>query len=487
MGVLENILDYLPSKQTINLAVIGFPASGKSYLLSDMIATLAEMGYESELPELTYQHSSFGAFYYDAFNNDTGGMKQTPPSACRPANHYGAVLRRKGSQQSIAIDFLNIPGETFQDADKQLQRYYNLRDALHKTGKGLLELTVWRNPSGKECYVLEPALSIRDKYALPNYKGLSALTSARFDGDAQNYRDWEKIYSELNYYKYTLRKRKSISGDYVLKHFFELNTDSVFATIVDIWKGFANGLDKMEYLTSNAFNDFYYMHYSSVATDIVICDKIFEPDGYADESHNFLSMIETLQDLIKGENCPKVYMAFRGADLMLKKCVEAYKEKCKSLPLNESRNRAYSLFESQIKSVYHNGAAADDALLDVAPRGFDISSGGDLRSHLHNRIGGDNAHGFKSLIGVSYGSPDKGSGLPQHVYFTATPIDEHFEIYDNDTLDPTRFVRCETDADGNKQWKAFHIEVTQGGKRQFCFGTYQLICDILKQNNITKK
>ena len=486
MSVLDNIIGGMTGKRSIHLAVIGFPASGKSYLLSDMIATLAEMGYESELPELTFQHSSFGTFYYDAFNNDTGGMKQTPPSACRPANHYGAVMRHKGTSRRIAVDFLNIPGETFQDADAQLRRYYNLRDALQSIkGKGLLELTVWRNPSGKECYLLEPALSVRGKYKLLSYDGLSKLASNDFEGNAQNYRDWAMIYSELNYYQYTLCKRKPVSGNYVLKHFFELNTDSVFATIVDVWQGFANGLDKMEYLTSNAFNDFYYMHYCSVATDLVICDKVFEPDGSGDASYNFLSMIETLQDLIKGENCPKVYMAFRGADLMLKKCVEAYKEKCKSLPLNESRNRAYSLFESQIKSVYHNGAAADAALLDVTPRGFGISSGGDLRSHLHNRIGGDNAHGFKSLIGVSYGSPADGAGLPPHVYFTATPIDEHFEIYNNDTLDATRFVLCQTDADGNKQWKAFHIEVTRGGKRQFCFGTYQLMCDILKQNNIT--
>ena len=487
MNIIDSILEYLPEKKIIHLAVIGFPASGKSYLLSDMIATLAEMGYESELPELTYQHSSFGAFYYDAFNNDTGGMKQTPPSACRPANHYGAVLCRKGSQQRIAIDFLNIPGETFQDADKQLQRYYNLRDALHKTGKGLLELTVWRNPSGKECYVLEPAQGIREKYGLPDYKGLSARTSAKFEGEAQNYRDWEKIYSELNYYKYTLRKRKSISGDYVLKHFFELNTDSVFATIVDVWNGFANGLDKMEYLTSNAFNDFYYMHYSSVATDMVICDKIFEPGKSAAENYNFLNMIETLKDLIGGDKRTNVYLAFRGADLMLKPCTEAYKERCNLTPLNEGRMEVYSLFESQIQAVCLDGAVADDALLDVNPDGYCIASGGDLRSHLRNRLGGDIAHGFKSLMHEAYGSIADSEGLPPHVYFTATPIDEHFEIYDNDKLDATRFVRSETDAEGNKHWKAFHIEVTRGGKRQFCFGTYQLMCDILKQNNITLK
>ena len=488
MSVFDNIIGGVSGKRTIHLAVIGFPASGKSYLLSDMIATLAEMGYESELPELTFQHSSFGAFYYDAFNNDTGGMKQTPPSACRPANHYGAVMRHKGTSRRIAVDFLNIPGETFQDADAQLRRYYNLRDALQSIkGKGLLELTVWRNPSGKECYVLEPALSVRGKYSLLSYDGLSKLTSNDFEGNAQNYRDWAMIYSELNYYQYTLCKRKPVSGDYVLKHFFELNTDSVFATIVDVWQGFANGLDKTEYLTSNAFNDFYYMHYSSVATDMVICDKIFEPGNNAAENYNFLSMIETLKDLIRGNKRTNVYLAFRGADLMLKPCTEAYKERCNLTPLNEGRMGVYSLFESQIQAVCLDGAVADDALLDVNPDGYCIASGGDLRSHLRNRLGGDIAHGFKSLMHEAYGSIADSEGLPPHVYFTATPIDEHFEIYDNDRLDATRFVRSETDAEGNKHWKAFHIEVTRGGKRQFCFGTYQLMCDILKQNNITLK
>ena len=229
------------------------------------------------------------------------------------------------------------------------------------------------------------------------------------------------------------------------------------------------------------------MHYSSVATDMVICDKIFEPGNNAAENYNFLSMIETLKDLIRGDKRTNVYLAFRGADLMLKPCTEAYKERCNLTPLNEGRMGVYSLFESQIQAVCLDGAVADDALLDVNPDGYCIASGGDLRSHLRNRLGGDIAHGFKSLMREAYGSLADSEGLPAHVYFTATPIDEHFEIYDNDKLDATRFVRSETDAEGNKHWKAFHIEVTRGGKRQFCFGTYQLMCDILKQNNITLK
>lgn len=493
--MLKHILKYIPNTRKLHLAVIGFPSSGKSYMLSDMITALSEMGYAAELPPLSYPHSSLGAFFYDAYNNESGGMKQTPPSACRTENHYGATMKRKGSNQRISIDFLNIPGETFREPEIQLQRYYTLRKAISNVSKGLFQLTTWRNPSGHEVKVLEPALDKRVKYKLPNYERLSKSKPSPFDNfDTKQYMLWHSIYAMLNGSKHKLVKRKNVGGDYVLNHFFEINTDSVFATIANVWDGFASGLQKEDYVSNNAFNDFYYMHYCSVSTDIVICDKLFVPGNTADANAvNFTLMTDVLHDLLtKGKHNAHVYLTFRGADLLMKKHGARYRMKFKNASLSSKRIDSYKAFSEQLAALLMSGETKSDTLVDPTPEGFTITTSSDLASHIKSRIGGDKGHCFKQLLIAAYKDKKhhqvQGQALPPHVYFTATPIDSDFNFYDNDTVDNTRFILGrEVNPNNNnlqKTWSAFHLEVTRGGKHQLCFGSYQLLQDIFNQNYI---
>lgn len=493
--MLKHILKYIPNTRRLHLAVIGFPSSGKSYMLSDMITALSEMGYKSELPPLSYPHSSLGAFFYDAYNNERGGMKQTPPSACRTENHYGATMRRKGSNQRISIDFLNIPGETFREPEIQLQRYYMLRKAIREVRKGLFQLTTWRNPSGHEVQILEPALDKRVKYKLPNYSRISKSTPSPFDYlDTTQYMLWHSIYAMLNESKHTLVKRKDIDGGYIIKHFFEINTDSIFATVADVWDGFASGLKKDEYVSNNAFNDFYYMHYCSVSTDIIICDKLFTPGSSADANAvNFTLMTDVLHDLLsKEKHNAHVYLTFRGADLLMKKHGARYRQKYKNADLNSKRTDSYRLFSEQLEALMTSGEAKNGTLIDPTPEGFTVTTGSDLASHIRSRIGGDKGHCFRQLLVAAYKDKKhhqvQGQALPPHVYFTATPIDSDFYFYDNDSVDNTRFIlKKEVSNDSihlQKTWTAFHLEVTRGGKHQLCFGSYQLLQDIFNQNSI---
>lgn len=70
---------------------------------------------------------------------------------------------------------------------------------------------------------------------------------------------------------------------------------------------------------------------------------------------------------------------------------------------------------------------------------------------------------------------EQGMPIAPHVYFTATPIDDLYSIYEADKdFDNTRFIRFD-----GKRWVVFNT-VTP-----LCFGTFQLCMDILVQNGIS--
>lgn len=120
MGAVRQIYSGIKPRKHISVAVIGFPSSGKSYLISDLITSLKHVGFVPQKLPLSYPYNSLGGFFNDVFVN--GGMEQTGRVACRSTDHYGAYLKHKDSGREIALDFLNIPGETFRDAEGQLLR-----------------------------------------------------------------------------------------------------------------------------------------------------------------------------------------------------------------------------------------------------------------------------------------------------------------------------------------------------------------------------
>lgn len=443
-------------KGNLSIAVVGSPSSGKSYLLYDLIHAFHVLGYMPQELPLNYPYSSFGTFFYDIFNASTGGMRGTVDYACRPENHYGAFLAHQ-SKRALRVNFLNIPGEAFRDL-VAIERYFDLKRRIEDIPRGTFWSATYCAPSGHEL-----------KLILPQDFDFNDYLESELDSQSKflNYMKWENIKSMLTDGDYHEQgKRKAISGKKLLVHLDQYLTDSVLLTLKEVWNQLTGLHESMEYYEENVLNHFYPLTYCQNATDLIICDNIETEDNAA----ALIGEVEYYLENLTGHS-PNVYLAFRSADMLLEGKMGQYKKK---LMVDEGvlmRNNIYSGFVTElISSIPEEGD--DDR---PAPR----------IGHICDVAGiGDTA--FRKLLAMSLDKNHKSSAiatddskpLPPHVFFTATPIDSNFDVYQNDPSDVTRFF-----LDDGKTIKSFVEEVSHDMSRHFCFGSLQLLIDILMQNN----
>ena len=173
-------------------------------------------------------------------------------------------------------------------------------------------------------------------------------------------------------------------------------------------------------------------------------------------------------------HAPNVYLAYRNADLLLADKVDVCKRALAAEGANDvtRRNKAYSAFMDELMAAL----AADD--------------GGWLGTEKAERIvisaGKGHGFAFKGLLSLSLNrnkkpditAVDDDKPLPPHVFFTATPIDSSLEIYQNDPSDVTRFI-----LDNGSAIKSFVRETTLDMTRHGCWGSLQLLMDLLAQND----
>lgn len=442
----------------ISIAVIGSPACGKSYLLFDLIHAFHVLGYvPKELP-LKYPYSSFGTFFYDAFNANTGGMRQTESYACRPENHYGVHLERR-SGRSVWINFLNIPGETFND-ENILKSFFKLKDKIDDNKKGVFWLANYQAPSGHEVKLIFPNKDFR----------LMAEQSIGFDASRRHvdYMNWTQINAMLEDGDYKEQgTRQEVTGSYLLEHMSELQTDSIMLTLKTNWSLLTlDTLDLTDY-EANVFKHFYPLVFCQTATDLVICDKLtaaYNSGPLSDNIGNYLSNLKS--------HAPNIYLAFRETDLFLKGHESEFMMADAGTGDVARRNAVYSAFVQMLLPPLTG--EAEGTWLDE-----------DLIEHIKQSVGQGNRSAFGKLLNMSYLrnnkklAIDEKKGLPPHVYFTATPIDNNFNIYDNDQSNVTRFI-----LEDGVTAKSFVRETCNDMSRHMCFGALQLLIDILGQNKV---
>jgi len=463
----------------LRIAVIGARSSGKSYLLYDMIHAFEQLGYVPEELPLSYPHSSFGAYFYDTFNDATGGMKGTDRYACRPESHYGAYMSKRPIGRTLAVDFLNIPGEVFDRSSDRMSQYFELKRLIEKKGKGLFWLQEWQSPSKHTVRLIVP-----NGFTFNNLQPVKPNHQRRYG----NYMQWDNILYELNDGKYALKRSKTVSGRYMLRHLTELNTDSVLLTIETCWNQITlmNHLDKDDYKAHLVLHYFYPLHFCEKATDIIICDKLTDQSSAGMLAESIAHYID-----MNKRNNPNVYVAFRGADLLLNNYPpfsnRNYDETLAQKPYQ--RNELYSQVASRLKIMLHSGEEESD--------GIYLSD--NWRQHILQTVGHSIGNSFWHLLNASVGygslkhlmnqirgaksvselSEQPQNVLPPHVYFTSTPIDTHLRIYKSDPEDVTRFY-----SNDGGHFRSFNQVIRHGNSKHLCFGSYQLLTDLLWQNGV---
>ena len=452
-------MNILPKQ--LSIAVIGAPSSGKSYLLFDLIHAFHVLGYRPQELPLNYQYSSFGTFFYDTFNADTGGMKGTEVYAGRPESHYGARLTHPHGN-SLWVNFLNIPGEAFRDLEA-IENYFALKDKIERNPKGLFWLTTYRAPSGHEIQLVLPTHGF-------NLEGYGVEPIARHNRHIEYMQRWENIHALLKEGDYQeTGGRKEIPGKYLFEHLSEILTDSVLLCLKEGWNMITGLPQDLTYYEENVFKHFYPLSYCQNATDLIICDNINARESAAQLSQEVSQYLNKLTG-----HAPNVYLAYRNADLLLADKVDVCKRALAAEGANDvtRRNKAYSAFMDELMAAL----AADD--------------GGWLGTEKAERIvisaGKGHGFAFKGLLSLSLNrnkkpditAVDDDKPLPPHVFFTATPIDSSLEIYQNDPSDVTRFI-----LDNGSAIKSFVRETTLDMTRHGCWGSLQLLMDLLAQND----
>lgn len=501
----------------IKLAVVGANSHGKSYLLVDIVHAFEQLGFTAEQLPLSFPYSSLAGYFKDISNVD-GCVRGTSRYACRHENHYGAVLRNEMKGVTLDIEFLNIPGEAFKAGMSSVSAFGSLKRALEQTGK-IFTVTTWRSRSGEEEYVVEPNAEIRKALNLPtpndNDPAAKTVDAAAYHND---YQEWPDTFRRLRDRLMSPDEstRKAISGRTLVKNFFKYQPDSMLMSIYEAWPSMPMnnvGLTAREFKDKQYIKDFYFHMYCLEATDIVLCDKLFYPEnGKASQSElegakGYVEFTQQLVDFLMGtyrQNCrPNLYLAFRGADRLLDepKVIELSRQ-LKQLKAYDLNNAIYSAFlhgllkQIDAKGTYQFpadklktwlGINADPSTLtlDIVRKDADLRTLTDtpLPLHVESRMGGMASGFWRLLMSISRGNKAqkifnlKSLPIAPHVFFTSTPIDSNYHIYQCDgSKDNQRFVRQNPDTN--------QVEALNVVGLYLSFGTTQLCIDMLRQNGV---
>lgn len=532
-NVSSNISDWLDERrdtlfppEIIRLAVVGSISSGKSFLIRDLLNAISGMDctcFRSKTLERKYGFKYRSPKIFSP--NENGGNGGTPIYACRQSKHFGCRVAKTSSFRYV-LSFVNIPGEIFEEP--KLSHYHQLKNQL-LTDRKLFTVYTYDISGAKRLIVK------------PNENLCTVDGTIEPPKDPKDYVDRFKSWAEINgelepNKKFMAKKVEHISGNELMMNFFKYDTDSVMRSIIslieaaDVFHGLSFNADDFENNKSDL--SFVFFHYCTLATDIILCDRVYARRDQEPEEENigqmdYKTLTNNLYQFLEEEDLAKtikVYLAFRNVDFLLQKPeVEAayqslYKQlRKKQKDIEGCRNVIYSLFAyilfnhigifnydigDSIEYILgidetmniellpgEANSVEEDFVKELEKRYIDISgSNGQIMSpvgvsdHILSRIG-DQGLGFRQLLVQTGWKGDSNSSFVPHVFFTCTPITQDYRVFKNGDKnkgqDEFGFYREITLDDGKVVVKDFDQASSCA-----CFGSYQLLLDILYRHGI---
>ena len=341
--------------------------------------------------------------------------------------------------------------------------------------------------------------------------------------------DYMSIQQRKNYYRqrgYRPADSSRVSGKSLFQHFFQYDTDTVISAIADAWRvldidgRLAGGATGMTATTRDAFlreykMHFYFHYYTFYATDVVVCDKCCVPASaglQSSRNDHFSQMMHALVSLtsyVDMRERKNWYLAFKGIDALMQEPVFRGLYEMSGANVN----LVYTHFVTLLRLASHSGLLKDanlllpscpnpfdgkeemaealagaeglseevtdecyrqyetvcadvlDGLLFKSPSEYTMTGPYDIDEHVRLRVADFSQADPQRL--APHGETGQLLQLPPHVYFTATPIDDHFHI-------------CDHRQEDNQTFEGAASRYNQ----RACFGTLQLTVNLLLEHDL---
>ena len=325
----------------IKLAVVGASGNGKTHFMHDVLHTLEHLnlGLKTDLFSGYAQANNFW--------NSQNAFKQielTNPEKFLTKNeqHYKGVSKNG----SFTLEFMDIQGEAFSNADVISGVYTNLKECLIKCYNYNLFKRVFDKK--KNTFFVEEhwtqgdstTITIRlntDKSETPKRKESNNMPIDKEE-------ETESVMESKTPVSDKPDKAKNRGGKYLVKHFEKYETESLINALKEVVRlqqenPLSEYKDRFKYTVRNSdgttvsqqlsqdarfWKYFYAYVFCENCTDFVICDLLAVPKSEKTET---LKEDDGFENCINGCNhfldkSPRKYLVFRGMDAMLKETDE---------------------------------------------------------------------------------------------------------------------------------------------------------------------
>jgi hypothetical protein len=399
-------------EKSIKIAVVGAADNGKSHFISDVFRALNLMGIDYD----TKAYLNYAQIVH--YLNDIVGKKgiinpTNPMNRTRNKHHYKGYLNKLDRD----IEFMDIPGEAFMNAEDIFSKYQMLKDAVKKCYTYGIWKRIWIQIFGKKkntFFVEEYRTSGKTesiKLALNNNRSeqntIQRSSSTIADDDKSvkptiETAKGEKPNSKPDRIKY-------VSGEYVVNHFEKYETENLKDVLKQIVTEQENNpsFSNLKNINSDFWNNFYSYAFCDSCDDIILCELLAVSNDIAtktvekstgkkeNEESDFFTCLNGIKTFFSDNKKPRMYVIFKGLDAMLNQEEDTFKNlfggkvgadiaKISPQIYLLIHLAIYKKFFTQVAGVRKNIDAWIDESLKNKDKGF-LNQGGDIQYLLDDK------------------------------------------------------------------------------------------------------